>query len=74
MAGKGDHADIKLKGLFLGRTVFLISQRPSGFYISGSSGRTTTRVNGIPIQDQQELKDGDVITAGRTKMQFYLKS
>ncbi len=74
VAGKGDHADIKLKGLFLGRTVFLISQRPSGFYISGSSGRTTTRVNGIPIQDQQELKDGDVITAGRTKMQFYLKS
>lgn len=74
VAGKGEHADIKLKGLFLGKTVFLISKRSSGFYISSSGGRTTTRVNGVPIMDQQELKDGDVISAGRTKMQFYTKT
>lgn len=74
VAGKGDHADIKLKGLFLGKTVFLISQRPTGFYISSSGGRTATRVNGVPITDQQELKDGDIISAGRTKMQFYIKA
>ncbi len=73
VAGKGNHADLRLKGLFLGKTVFLISRRPSGFYISGSGGKTTTRVNGVPIKDQQELKDADIISAGRTKMQFYIK-
>jgi pSer/pThr/pTyr-binding forkhead associated (FHA) protein len=73
VAGKGDHADIKLKGLFVGKTAFFISQRPSGFFISRSGGRTTPRVNGVPIKDQQELKDGDVISAGRTKMQFYTR-
>jgi pSer/pThr/pTyr-binding forkhead associated (FHA) protein len=74
VAGKGEHADIKLKGLFVGRTVFLISQRPSGFYISSSGGRTIPRVNGIPVTDQQRLKDGDIVSAGRIKMQFYLKT
>ena len=74
VAGKGNHADIKLKGLFLGRTVFLISQRPSGFYISSSGGRAITRVNDLPITDQQKLEDGDLISAGRTKMQFYTKT
>jgi len=72
IAGKGNHADIKLKGLFLGRTVFFISQRPGGFTISSSGGRTIPRVNGVPIVDHQELKDGDMISAGRTKMQFHM--
>ncbi len=73
VAGKGEHADIKLRGLFLGKTVFLISKRPSGFYISSSGGRTTIRIRGVPIVDQQELKDGDIISVGRTKMQFYIE-
>jgi len=74
VAGKGSHADIRLKGLFLGRTVFLISQKPSGFYISCPGRKTTTRINGLPVRDQQELKDGDIIDAGRTKMQFTMKT
>lgn len=74
VAGRDVHADIRLKGLFLGKGVFLISRRPSGFYISSSGGRTTTRVNGFPITDQQELRDGDMISVGRNKMQFYRKT
>jgi len=74
VAGKGSHAEIKLKGLFLGKTVFFISQRPSGFYISSSGGKPIARVNGVPITDQQRLEDGDIISAGRTTMQFYLKT
>jgi hypothetical protein len=73
VAGKGNHADIRLKGFFLGRTVFLISQKPTGFYISCPARKATTRVNGLPLTGQEELKDGDIITAGRTKMQFYMK-
>jgi pSer/pThr/pTyr-binding forkhead associated (FHA) protein len=74
VAGKGDRADIKLKGIFLEKTVFVINRRPSGFTISRSGGRTITCVNGVPITDQQELKDGDVISAGKTTMQFYTKT
>lgn len=74
VGGKGEHADIRLKGLFLGKTVFLISKRSSGFYISSSGGRTIVHINGVPITDQQELKDGDIISVGRTKMQFYMKT
>lgn len=74
VAGKGSHADIRLKGFFIGRTVFLINQKPTGFYISCPSRKTVTRVNGVPAIDQQELRDGDIITAGRTKMQFYTKT
>jgi pSer/pThr/pTyr-binding forkhead associated (FHA) protein len=74
VAGKGSHADIRLKGFFLGRTVFLISQKPNGYYISCPGRKTTTRINGLPVTDQQELKEGDIIDAGRTKMQFTMKT
>ena len=74
IAGKGDHADIRLKGMFLEKTVFVINRRSSGFTISRSGGRVLTCVNGTPITDQQELKDGDSISAGKTTMQFYTKT
>jgi len=74
VAGKGSHADIKLKGLFLGKAVFLISQQPSGFYISNAGGKLMTRVNGALLTEQQKLNDGDVISAGRTTMQFRTKT
>jgi len=73
VAGKGNHADIRLKGFFLGRTVFLISQKPTGFTISCPTRKTDTQVNGVPVAEPKELRDGDIITAGRTKMQFYIK-
>jgi pSer/pThr/pTyr-binding forkhead associated (FHA) protein len=74
IAGKGDHADIKLKGLFVGRTVFLISRRPSGFTIFSSAGGPITHVNGVPVKDQQMLNDGDVISTGGNKMRFTMKT
>jgi len=74
IAGKGDHADIKLKGLFVGKTVFFISRRPSGFTISSSGGRPITHVNGVPVKDQQMLNDGDVISTGGNKMRFTMKT
>jgi pSer/pThr/pTyr-binding forkhead associated (FHA) protein len=73
IAGKGNQADIKLKGFLVGKTVFVISQRPPGFFISSSGGKPVTRVNGLPVKDQRELKDGDIISAGRTTIQYYTK-
>jgi pSer/pThr/pTyr-binding forkhead associated (FHA) protein len=71
MGGKNPMADIKLRGLFVGHPAFIISKRPEGFFITHSKGRRMTRVNGAVVEGQQELQDGDIITVGATKMQFY---
>jgi pSer/pThr/pTyr-binding forkhead associated (FHA) protein len=73
IGGKGDGADIKLKGLFVGKIAFIISKRPNGFFITHSEGRSMTRVNGVEIEGQRELMDGDIIDIGSTKLQFYTK-
>ncbi|MBW2056084.1 MAG: FHA domain-containing protein [Deltaproteobacteria bacterium] len=73
-AGTDRRADIRLKGLLVGRSAFHISRRPSGFYISSLGGVRTTRVNGNPVKGQQELKDGDVISVGGNSMRFHSKA
>jgi pSer/pThr/pTyr-binding forkhead associated (FHA) protein len=69
--GKGDGADIKLRGFFVGKISFIISKRPNGFFITHSGGRSMTKVNGMEVEGQRELKDGDIIDIGSTSLQFY---
>ena len=71
IGGKGDGADIKLRGFFVGKISFIISKRPNGFFITRSGGRSVTKVNGVKVEGQQELKDGDIIDIGSTRMQFH---
>ena len=73
IGGKGDGADIKLKGFFVGKVAFIISKRPTGFFITHSGGRSMTKVNRVEVEGQRELKDGDIIDIGSTRMQFYTK-
>jgi pSer/pThr/pTyr-binding forkhead associated (FHA) protein len=73
IGGKGDGADIKVKGVFVGKIGFIISKRPNGFFITHSGGRSMTKVNGVSVDGQRELRDGDIIDIGSTKMQFYIK-
>ena len=73
IGGRGESADIKLKGLFVGKIAFIISKRPNGFFITHSGGRSMTKVNGVAVGGQRELKDGDIIDIGSTRMQFYAK-
>ncbi len=73
IGGKGEGADIKLRGFFVGKVAFIISKRPNGFFITHSGGRSLTRLNGVEVQGQRELKDGDIIDIGSTRMQFYAK-
>src|SRR5262245_50639016 len=46
VAGKSPTADIKLSGVFVGNTAFIISKKPTGFFITHSEGKRMTRVNG----------------------------
>jgi pSer/pThr/pTyr-binding forkhead associated (FHA) protein len=73
VGGKSPTADITLRGLFVGKTAFLISKRPEGFCITPTEGRRRTKVNGEVIAGQRALQDGDRITVGATHMQFHRK-
>ena len=73
IAGKSPMADIKLRGLLVGEVAFRIQRTSESFVICHAEGRRATRVNGQALQESQELKDGDVITVGATKLQFHLK-
>jgi len=71
IGGKGDGADIKLRGFFVGKISFIISKRPNGFFITHSGGRSIPKVNGVEVEGQRELKDRDIIDIGSTRMQFH---
>jgi pSer/pThr/pTyr-binding forkhead associated (FHA) protein len=74
VGGKGEGADIKLRGFFVGKIALIVSKRPNGFFITHSGGRSMTKVNGVEVEGQRELKDGDIIDIGSTRMQFYTKT
>jgi pSer/pThr/pTyr-binding forkhead associated (FHA) protein len=74
VGGKSATADIRLKGWWVGPRAFMISQKPSGFFITHGDGRRMTRVNGEGVSGQRELQDGDLITIGATKLKFTSKT
>ena len=71
--GKGNEAEIKIKGLFLPNISAVISRRPAGYFLSHSEGRAIPKVNGESVKGQVKLKDGDIIEIAGLKMQFFLK-
>lgn len=73
VGGKSQTADIRLRGVCVGQSAFIISQKPDGFFITHAEGKRLTKVNGEVVAGQRELQDGDLITVGATKMQFYRK-
>jgi pSer/pThr/pTyr-binding forkhead associated (FHA) protein len=73
VAGKGHNADIKLRGLWVGKTAFIISKEPKRYVITHCGGWQRTRVNGEVVEGARELHDGDVITVNSTTMQFNVK-
>jgi pSer/pThr/pTyr-binding forkhead associated (FHA) protein len=73
IGGKGKNSDIKLKGFFVGKTAFIIIRKPDGFSITHSGGRRVTKVNGKEVEGERELRDGDIIEIGSTKMRFCIR-
>ena len=71
--GRDDTADIKIKGLTLGRFAATITKRSDGYHISYVGGMARPKVNEKPITQSQLLKDMDVIEIGPAKLQFILK-
>jgi len=75
--GTKESALIKIKtgGLFSGaaESVAVINRRPEGNYIFKVVQAGYPKVNNIAVKDMVELKEGDVIEAGKTKMVFFMK-
>ncbi len=70
--GRGDDVDIKCSGFLVGKTAAIINKRPNGFYIAYAEGLKKPEVNREPVSTQKQLKDGDEIIIGSTRMTFSL--
>ncbi len=72
VAGKGPSVDIRIKGVYEKDIVFIISHRPTGFFLSPPKG-IPLLVNGKSIHDYAKLASEDVIEAADTKMKFFIE-
>lgn len=72
--GGGKQCDVKIKaGLFASSDVVAaISRRPDG-YLFKAVKENFAKINNNTVTQDQSLKDGDVIEAGKTKMFFLTK-
>ena len=70
--GKEDGAGIHLKGFFAPQVAALVDRRKEGYFITPAGGKTL-KVNGQKVDYKYDLKDGDIIEAGRLKLQYYVK-
>lgn len=66
--GRSDECDIRLPDRFVSRRQALLRMTANGYEIENLGGNPTL-VNGDPLQ-RKLLRDGDVITLGRTRMVF----
>ncbi len=71
--GKGENADVKVDGLFVGKSALVIHKRSGAFYISRGDGVNSPKVNGEKIKGHIRLRDNDFIEIGYTKMHFSVK-
>ena len=71
--GKGNTADVKVKGFLVGKSALLIDKKPDGFYVSRGNGINSPRLNGKSIRGKNRLRNDDFIDIGTTKMHFLIK-
>jgi len=73
--GKGEEADIEVKGLLLGKRTAMISRRTQGYFITQIEGMAKAKVNGEQLRPNQlvKLNDGDNVEVGGVRMIFSVK-
>lgn len=67
--GKAKFVHVKAHGLFLSGIQAKIVQEPTGFSIYNLGRQGKTKVNGLVVS-QALLKNGDVVTVGKTSFKF----
>lgn len=69
--GKDPLSDVRLQGLFIGKTAAIISKTPAGYIITFAGGKTKLKVNGQAVKSSKPLNDFDIIKIGPYTFQFY---
>lgn len=67
--GRMDDADVRLRGVFDPKVAALITRKPTAYSIP-PEGKTRVRINGEPITQRTDLKDGDVREVESLKLLF----
>lgn len=70
--GKAESAGIRIKGMFAPDIAAIVSRRPEGYLLKAVKEKYP-KVNGKELEGERELKNGDVIEAGSTKMVFGIR-
>ena len=71
--GKSDRVHIKIKGMFAPEVAGMISKKQTGYSLVAIKDGYP-KINGMPVQGERALNEGDVIEVGGTQLQFYLKN
>ena len=69
--GKDFFSDIRLQGLFIGKSAAIISRKPAGYIITYVGGLSKLKVNGEVVKSSRPLNDFDIIKIGPYVFQFY---
>jgi predicted component of type VI protein secretion system len=69
--GKSENATVKLMGWFAAPIAGMLNRKGEGYVLS-PAGKKKMKVNGDAVTTPRELRDGDVLSAGRVQMQFTL--
>jgi len=69
IAGKGDNADLKVEGDYESNVIFIISSRPTGFFLSPSNN-IAMYLDQNRITEVVQLKDGAMIEFQDVKLKF----
>ena len=67
--GKAKFVHIKVKGMFLSGIQAKITKTPDGYTLNNLGRAGKTKLNGEPV-DQAFLKNGDLITVGKSTVRF----
>jgi pSer/pThr/pTyr-binding forkhead associated (FHA) protein len=70
--GKDHSADIVVPGVFVGKTAAVINWMGDGWHISYVGGLARLKVNGRVVRTALKLNGLDIITIGKTKIQFLM--
>lgn len=71
--GKAERNTIKIKGMMAPEVAAMISRKADGYVIVAIK-EGYPKVNGMAVDKERHLNEGDFIELGGSKMQFYLKS
>lgn len=71
--GKSDRVAIKIKGFTAPEVAAMVAKKTNGYFLVAIKDGYP-KVNGLSVQGERLLREGDMIEVGGTKMQFFLKS